>query len=178
VWTIGVDGSGLRQLTHDPADERYPTWSRDGRHVYFDSNRAGRDELWRVSVAEGKEDLVSRETWAQESLDGRLVYYGRSGGALLARPTTGAEGRVVVPCFHLYAPAPGGVFYFECPAPGSPAGRHVLRQWDSGTGRDRLVASIDASFLFHLAVAPDGQTVLYGDAAWGTSDLMMIENVR
>ncbi len=48
IWTIGVDGSGLRQVTHDPADENTPSWSRDGRFIYFRSNRTGRDEVWRV----------------------------------------------------------------------------------------------------------------------------------
>ena len=42
VWTIGVDGSGLRQVTHDPADDIMPSWSRDGRCIYFASNRTGR----------------------------------------------------------------------------------------------------------------------------------------
>ena len=61
VWTIGVDGSGLRQVTHDPADENTPSWSRDGRFLYFESNRTGRLEIWRVARAGGAEEQVTHE---------------------------------------------------------------------------------------------------------------------
>jgi Tol biopolymer transport system component len=60
VRTIGVDGSNLRQITHHPADNILPSWSRDGRFIYFTSIRTGRNEIWRVPVDGGAEEQLSQ----------------------------------------------------------------------------------------------------------------------
>jgi eukaryotic-like serine/threonine-protein kinase len=48
LFVIGRDGSGLRQLTNDPAKDRAPRWSPDGQHIIFFSDRTGRYELWQL----------------------------------------------------------------------------------------------------------------------------------
>jgi Tol biopolymer transport system component len=103
IWTIGVDGSGLRQVTHDPADENMPSFSRDGRFLYYGSNRTGRYEIWRVPVTGGPEEQVTHEGGYLpfERLDGRTLYYKRTepgDSPLLARPTAGGEERTIAPC--------------------------------------------------------------------------------
>ena len=97
IWTIGVDGSGLRQVTHDPADDIVPSWSRDGRFIYFSSNRTGRLEIWRAAAGGGAEEQVTREGGCSPSraVDGRTLYYQRScqgASALLALPTARRRG--------------------------------------------------------------------------------------
>jgi Tol biopolymer transport system component len=42
---IGVEGTGLWQITHGLADNIVPFWSRDGRFIHFVSNRTGRFEI-------------------------------------------------------------------------------------------------------------------------------------
>ena len=42
------DGSGERELTHDPANDRYPTWSPDGRQIALFSNRSGKNQIWSI----------------------------------------------------------------------------------------------------------------------------------
>ena len=68
-----MDGSGLRQITRDPADENMPSWSRDGRFVYYGSNRTGRYEIWRVASGGGTEKQLTHnggflpfEVWTAE----------------------------------------------------------------------------------------------------------------
>src|SRR5690606_6154042 len=39
VWTIARDGSDLRRVTDDPSVDWNPVWARDGRHLYFLSDR-------------------------------------------------------------------------------------------------------------------------------------------
>jgi len=184
IWTIGVDGSGLRQVTHDPADENIPSFSRDGRFLYYGSNRTGRYEIWRVPVAGGPEEQVTREGGflPVESLDGRTLYYKRVQGdsPLLARPTAGGEERTIAPCVHFwaYAVGPRGVFHVDCgTAEDRAAWRHRLRHWDAATGREREVAVLDSEDIAGLSASPDGTSLLY---SYGTypSDLMMIENFR
>lgn len=183
IWTIGVDGSGLRQVTHDPVKAHIPSFSRDGRWIYFSSHRTGREEVWRVASQGGPEEQVTHEggTSAFESLDGRTLFYLRSaGGALLARPTPGGAERTVAGCVNLssYAVASGGIFYVACNFADAPArSQRSLHYWNAQTGQDRVVGGFEAPMTLNLAVSPDGKTLLYDRSTPG-SDLMMIENFR
>lgn len=42
IYVVGVDGTGLRQLTTDPATDQYPQWSPDGTTIVYDN--AGKRE--------------------------------------------------------------------------------------------------------------------------------------
>jgi Tol biopolymer transport system component len=183
VWTIAVDGSGLHQVTRDPADDAAPTFSRDGRFIYFTSNRTGRFEAWRVPVAGGAEEQLTHGGGAlgTESFDGRTLYYSRSwNGALMAQPVHGGEARVIRPCAsgQAWGVAPLGVYYEDCTDPlALAAPRRRLRYWDAATGEDQLAAVLDSDGMFGLGVSPDGRSIVFTRTK-RTSDLMMIENFR
>ena len=50
IFVSRSDGTGLRQLTKDPAMDRMPTWSPDGTRVAFYSNRGGGYNVWVVNA--------------------------------------------------------------------------------------------------------------------------------
>jgi serine/threonine protein kinase/Tol biopolymer transport system component len=52
IWTQNVDGSSLRQLTHDPAADSWPVWSPDGGRIVFTASLPDRRET-RVMTADG-----------------------------------------------------------------------------------------------------------------------------
>ena len=50
IYTIHVDGTGLRRLTVDTANNEQPRWSPDGRRVVFSSDRAGHLDLYTMNA--------------------------------------------------------------------------------------------------------------------------------
>jgi Tol biopolymer transport system component/tRNA A-37 threonylcarbamoyl transferase component Bud32 len=184
IWTINVDGSGLRQITHDPAYDIVPTWSRDGRFIYFASDRTGRFEIWRTAPGGGAEEQVSRGGGVRplESVDGTTLYYARAAeatGPLVALPTAGGEERTVLPCvvFVGYAIAPRGILHLACASAADDVRGRTLLYWDAATGKDRPIVGIEAASIGRMSVSPDGRTIVYGRAR-PASDLMIIENFR
>ncbi len=182
IWTIDADGGAPRQITHGPGDQNTPTWSRDGRWIYFLSSQGAGDNTWRVPAAGGPVERVTRDgstVFALESLDGRDLVYKRQFGdfPLLALPLAGGPARQLVPCVNgvNYAVSLAGIFYAAC-GPGPERSIHLLDK----AGRDRVVGSIQDSWGFglsRLAVAPDDKTILIQQGSV-SNDLMVIENFR
>ena len=46
---MNTDGSELRNITSDPADDRLPSWSPDSRRIAFSSNRSGNFEIYTMN---------------------------------------------------------------------------------------------------------------------------------
>lgn len=52
IYTIGVNGTGLRQVTFHAADDLSPAWSTDGNSIYFVSQRGSQDgkaNIWKMT---------------------------------------------------------------------------------------------------------------------------------
>ncbi|MEX0881074.1 MAG: protein kinase [Thermoanaerobaculia bacterium] len=75
LWTIAADGSdaasGGVPVTEDEALDWSPTWSPDGKYLYFSSDRGGTMNLWRVAIDEGTgrregepEPVTTPSTWS------------------------------------------------------------------------------------------------------------------
>ena len=52
VWTVPAVGGKPLQVTRDSATSWNPTWSPDGKYLYFASDRGGSMNLWRVRIDE------------------------------------------------------------------------------------------------------------------------------
>ncbi len=46
IFTVNIDGSGLKQLTGNSGENESPSWSSDGRMIVFASNRKGLKKLY------------------------------------------------------------------------------------------------------------------------------------
>lgn len=52
IYTVSTTGAGLRQVTYHAADDLSPTWSADGNHIFFISQRGnadGKPNIWKLT---------------------------------------------------------------------------------------------------------------------------------
>jgi Tol biopolymer transport system component len=54
IYTMNADGSGIQQLTSDPAMDFDPAWSPDGARLAFRSHRDGNEEVY-LMLADGSD---------------------------------------------------------------------------------------------------------------------------
>jgi len=125
LYVVSVQGGSPRPLTDQPSLENEASWSRDGRWIYFGSDRTGRREVWRMPASGGEATQVTRDggSCPFESPDGRWLYYAkRRRFDLWKAPVAGgAETRVLENlsyCFN-YVPTSHGVYFRQ-----SRAGQH------------------------------------------------------
>ncbi len=59
IYAMNADGSSPRQLTNSGGSNEAPSWSADSRHIVFSSTRAGRAELWTVTLATGENRKIA-----------------------------------------------------------------------------------------------------------------------
>jgi hypothetical protein len=79
IWTMRGDGSDPRRLTDNPADDMFPTWSADGRHIAFVSDRDQNREIY-VMKADGSEQINLTHDPAEDSTpawspDGKTIVF-------------------------------------------------------------------------------------------------------
>jgi Tol biopolymer transport system component len=60
LYVMQADGSGVRRLTTDPANENEASWMPDGRSVVFSSDRDSRGDLYRLWLADGRVERLTR----------------------------------------------------------------------------------------------------------------------
>ncbi len=55
LWLASTDSKGEpRQLTNTTKKDRHPRWSPDGKHILFESNRSGDNQLWTIDLGGGE----------------------------------------------------------------------------------------------------------------------------
>jgi Tol biopolymer transport system component len=77
IYMTLAAGGPLRRLTWDKSEEVRPSWSADGKSIYFSSDRTGRREIWKMPSAGGTAmQMTSGGGFeAFESPDGHTLYY-------------------------------------------------------------------------------------------------------
>jgi Tol biopolymer transport system component/DNA-binding winged helix-turn-helix (wHTH) protein len=185
LFVISAEGGPLRQITTDSGNEAAPNYSRDGRWLYFASDRGGGSwNIWKMPAQGGPASQVTRNGgfFASESPDGQYLYYSKLDAPGLWRlPLSGGSEEKVIDF-----PAPGffgywtlganGIYYVDEAAP-----RARIRFRNFRTRRDSVVklmsnpAWIGSS---GMSLSSDGTAMVFGQLDQFTSDLMLVEDFR
>ncbi len=178
IVTMNLHGGAPHVL----ADGVCPSWSRDGKWIYFGADRDGVRQVWKVPVAGGTRVQVTQHGGhaALESLDGKYVYYSKTFTSEPEIWRVAVEGgeEVPMPLIHpgtwaSWQVVEGGVL-FVGPSLGHQA---VLSYFDFAKNRTSSLAVLDR-VPFWLGATTDGKIVAFDQPGREQSQAMLIENFR
>jgi dipeptidyl aminopeptidase/acylaminoacyl peptidase len=178
---------GTRIHRNDPVSgtsEVVPNWSRDGRWVYFASDRTGSAEIWKVPAEGGTAVQLTKNGGYRPiaSADGEFVYYEKSPDVYDAWKVSveGEETPVLKNLRTRWALAEDGLYFFDNERRDKLAETWFLTFFDFATGRKKVVARPGGTPLsgHRPAVSPDRRTFLYTQWDVGEADLVLVENFR
>ena len=181
IYRLEVEGRFVQRLTTDNAIDTMPSWSRDGRWLYFASDRSGSYELWKMPSTGGEARQLTKRggIFGQESADGRWLYFmnGASPGSLWRMPAEGGEATLVLDKpIHLakWTLWRDRIVYVD-----EPAGEaHRVVMFDPLTRRSTRLISLERPSDAGIAVSPDGAWVVYAQLDQVTSDLLRLEGLE
>jgi Tol biopolymer transport system component/DNA-binding winged helix-turn-helix (wHTH) protein len=184
IYLVDAEGGRPRRITTETSNDVVPSWSRNGRFVYFASNRTGtRPEIWKAPVAGGEAQQVTKQGGfaAFESPDGKYLYYAKLDVAGLWRiPLEGGHESLVLDQLKprewgYWAVADDGIYFIN-----SESKPHATIEFFAfATSRLTSIATIEKepiNWASNLAVSPDGRWILYTQVDQSDSDIMLMEN--
>jgi Tol biopolymer transport system component len=176
IFVIAAGGGKPRQLS---SEEGYvPSWSRDGRWVYFFERKTGTVQAWKVPAEGGNAIQLTKHGGGPgiESVDGKYFYYHMAGALELWKvPVQGGDETLVMsegPNFmNFWALGTQGLYFV-----GEAENQSILKLFRFETGQSRQLAVLAGSPR-RLSIPTDGRWLLY-DLNRNESDIMLIENFR
>jgi Tol biopolymer transport system component/DNA-binding winged helix-turn-helix (wHTH) protein len=182
LHSVAADGgSPAKRLTSDAFNNIRPSWSIDGRWIYFGSDRNGGWQIWKVpssggtaiqlTFGGGYEPVVSR--------DGRRVYYAKQSidGIWVVPAEGGEEVQVVSRGRQLnFDVAENGIFLLH----GSAKPQATVEMFSFARQQLEVVARLPADVRprGYVSVTGDGTSMLYQRFDQYRSDIEMLPGIR
>jgi eukaryotic-like serine/threonine-protein kinase len=178
AYVMRPDGGQPQRLTGVVGGELIPSWSRDGKWIYFPSSRSGERRIWRTRTDGGEPVQITQKSGEAplESTDGKwLYYYGSDKWIWKVAVSGGVETRVAGPVNHRtnFAVTDRGIYFI---APASADETAAVKVLDFASSEVRRVAALNNSPRPGLDVSSDGKWLLYSQFDHVESDLMLVEN--
>ena len=111
VYVVNADGGAPRRLTNGES----PSWSRNGKWIYFTSGPQGDLQIFRMPAAGGgpAQGIAAGCCRAMESPDGKLFYFMHSDSSLWRVPVEGGEESQVIESLHMgmYEVVEDGIYF-------------------------------------------------------------------
>jgi hypothetical protein len=162
IWAVDPDGTNDVQLTTDPARDRFPDWSPDGKQIAFISTRSDPNPatcttcVWEIYLMDadgtdvrkvsnfGGTLLISGALWSPDGT--RLTYY--RGGEVWTIRADGSDIRQITP-----PDPPDCSYYYGSPIAWSPDGTQI---WADGGG-----GCFDHDYSFDVFIRPDDGGIVH-----------------
>jgi len=159
-----------------------PSWSHDGRWIYFTSHESARQRTYRCPSAGGDAEPVSAQTAYSplESDDGSKVYFATLPSKPILKAVSldrlGAEFPVegLPPLLSAgnWTIVPGGIYFVSAEAP------RLLQYFDVKTRKTHRVFELEKEFDWGLSASADGRWIIYSQLDEENWDIMLVDHFR
>ena len=181
VWVVSSMGGVPRALVKDRFENVVPSWSRDGKRIYFGSSRSGQDQVWKISAEGGMPIQVTHDGGfaALESVDGATLYFAKTrydNPEIWQMPVGGGRevlspGSIRPRSWAAWSPTNGGIFFV--PPEGSGGGTSISF-YDFQTRLTRQISLLDR-VPFWLSASPNGKEVFFNQAERDESSIVLVK---
>jgi len=184
VYTVDISERVPRKLLTNVAGNSVPSWSRDGKWIYFVLNEVRGQRIYRCPANGGDAVALSQpgdySFGPIESYDGETVYFTTFGTNSTLHAVSvkhpGAESVLQemppVRNMTLWALAPGGIYFV------SPDASRSVQYFDFATKKVRQIFEIEKGLAYGLSVSPDERWILYSQIDEQKSELMLVDHFR
>lgn len=181
IYSISVDGGPPRLMTEDKrgAEGECPSWSRDGKWIYF----ASKQQVWKMPAGGGAPIQVTHQGGHAgfESPDGKYFYYAKtfySNPSIWQVPVDGGKETLVSPqvrpaSWASWAVTERGIIF----AGSLDDGRPAVSTYDFATHKVKQLASLQI-VPFWLTATSDGRNIAFDKQGWRQPQVMLVENFR
>ncbi len=185
IYLVSAEGGVPVRLTVDKSENVIPSWSADGRIIYFVSDRDGQEQVWKMPASNSRTNAAPTRVTehggrnAMESADGRDLYYWRAGWIYRRAAAGGPETRLVeAGAWGHWVARDSGIFILNDEAKPNP----VIERFDPNTGKRIRIATLDKWPLIaappSFDVSRDGRWTLFVRVDQIDNDIMVVENFR
>jgi Tol biopolymer transport system component/DNA-binding winged helix-turn-helix (wHTH) protein len=183
IFVVDVAGTGVpRPLAQNNSDNLVPNWSRDGKWLYFASDRTGMWQVWKAPVQGGPAVQVTTHGGfaAYPSTDGKTLYYSKGNmpsPEVWRIPIQGGIETRVSPVrpedWASWAPIDKGIYF---------VGKDRSEQanvmfFDFASSEVKKISKLD-KLPFWLSASADGNAVFYEHLDQESSHIMLMKNFQ
>ncbi|PYX32202.1 MAG: hypothetical protein DMG77_03995 [Acidobacteria bacterium] len=181
VYFLEVGGGRPRLLATLPgADNGGPNWSRDGKWIYFYSDRGGGPfQLWKIQLNGGPPVQVTKNggVFAAASADGRFLYYSKFDvPGIWKMPLQGGEETRVLDqglFWFNWALGQNGIYFIRRVNTQPHA---TVQFFEFATHRIIPIWTLEKPYGPGLVLSGDGRSILYVQNEFKQSNIMLMKN--
>lgn len=176
--SIRSSTESLTRLTSDPGQDLFPSWSRDGRWIYFTSDRSGSFQIWKRQAGGTEAVAVTTDGGYHcvESPDGSAIYYTRlqSPGIWKLDLLSGRSNLAVAQAADNFALSASGLFFLP-PQNDSRQSSKIFR-YAFSDGGITLLGDWEGRLLSFISVADDESTIYVSRFDESRADILVVDD--